>query len=343
MAKRKRLTPANPAYLDGKAPETKMMHTGPTMRAPIADVASDAAATSALEELGQTLATARAQGRMVLSLPLNQIMQDYLIRDRLPPANAGEDSEMDTLVASLRDRGQQMPIEVVALEDGRYGLISGWRRCQAVARLADEGVGEGTILALLRRPEDASDAYLAMVEENEIRVGVSYFERARIVIKAVEQGVYETDKKALLSLFRSASRSKRSKIKSFLSVVCHLDGLLRFPSAIGERMGLQLAQLLDNDPAAAVDLNGVLKTTDPTSPEAEQTALLAFLKQSVTTTEQSLKTSIRDKKTNSKFRDKPLRGGVVARLYSDGRVELRGAPLSTDLRDQMLSWLSRSL
>ena len=50
-----------------------------------------------------------------------------------------------------------------------------------------------------------------MVEENEIRVGLSYYERARIVAKAVAQGVFETEKQALQRLFHTASRPKRSK------------------------------------------------------------------------------------------------------------------------------------
>lgn len=77
-------------------------------------------------------------------------------------------AEMAPLVESLRTRGQQTPVEVVALEGGRYGLISGWRRVQALRRLCAE-TGDaarfGTVLALLRQPRDAAEAYVAMVEE----------------------------------------------------------------------------------------------------------------------------------------------------------------------------------
>ena len=77
--------------------------------------------------------------------------------------------EMAALVASLRARGQQVPIEVVAREakgTGRngYGLISGLRRVMALRE-----IGAAEVLALVRRPETSSEAYLAMVEENEIR------------------------------------------------------------------------------------------------------------------------------------------------------------------------------
>ncbi|MBY6127044.1 ParB/RepB/Spo0J family partition protein, partial [Roseovarius atlanticus] len=220
MAKRKRLTPATHAhYLDRgeAAPETKAMYpqrAAPTSSfnsAPIADVARQNAASAALEEMADTLQAARENGRMVLDLPLEAVDETYLVRDR----TRVDADEMATLRASIVARGQQTPIEVVSLEGGRYGLISGWRRLAALRQLATEYEGKfDTIQALLRRPDDSANAYLAMVEENEVRVGLSYYERARIAARSVEHGVFETHKAALLSLFRSASRTKRSKIRS---------------------------------------------------------------------------------------------------------------------------------
>jgi len=159
MAKRKRLTPPNPAYLDTPPLETKSMFASPRS-APLADVARDASSTAALNELSESLARARDEGRMVVDLPLDQIVTDHLVRDRL----VVDETEMQTLKTSLRSRGQQTPIEVVQLGDGRYGLISGWRRCRALSEIAEEDRNyEPTVLALLRRPEEASDAYLAML------------------------------------------------------------------------------------------------------------------------------------------------------------------------------------
>ncbi|MFD1810536.1 hypothetical protein ACFSHQ_27630 [Gemmobacter lanyuensis] len=111
-----------------------------------------------------------------------------------------------------------------------------------------------------------------MVEENEIRVGLSFYERARIALKAVEAGVFPDDRSALRSLFASASRAKRSKIGSFLTLVRALDGALRFPEAIGERLGLQLAQALEADPGLASRLQLALQAEIPDA-MAEQTLL----------------------------------------------------------------------
>lgn len=238
MAKRKRLTPFGAPEAED-LPEIIM----PSVRPPIADMAGASAATAAMEEMAATLRAAREGGRLVLSLPLDQIEAGYLVRDRI----ASDPEEMAALVESLRARGQQTPIEVAQIGPERYGLISGWRRLSALRQLEAEGTETVSVLALLRKPDQASDAYVAMVEENEIRVGLSFYERARIAAKAVEAGVYPDDRAALRALFAAASRAKRSKIGSFLTVVRALDGALRFPESIGERLGLQLAQALEAD------------------------------------------------------------------------------------------------
>ena len=267
MAKRKRLTLSTPpaSVPGGPLPETEM-HSYPNgvvpprrRPAPIADVAGDAATVAALEEVTATLAQARAGGRLVLDLPLDAVDESYLVRDRV----IADPDEMDTLRQSLAARGQQTPIEVTDLGEGRYGLISGWRRLRALRDMAAEQGIAGTVKALLRRPADAGEAYLAMIEENEIRVGLSYFERARIVLKAVEQGVFPDTRTALQALFAAASRSRRSKIGSFLEVVPALDGHLSHPGALGERLGGALGKALAQDAGLADRLRGALAGAAP--------------------------------------------------------------------------------
>lgn len=262
MAKRKRLTPANPMFLD-TPPEAP----APLRAAPIAEVAREAATTAAAEELARTLTEAREQGRMVIAVPLDAIVLDHLVRDRV----AVDADEMAALKSSLMARGQQTPVELVAIGEDRFGLISGWRRCMALQALRSE-TGDprfDTVLALLRQPQDAAEAYQAMVEENEIRASLSHYERARIVSKAVEQGVFASDRTALQTLFEAASRARRSKIGSFLSVVAELDGCLRFPEALTERLGLQLSRGFDEDDSLGPRLRGALRKERPETPEDE--------------------------------------------------------------------------
>ncbi len=333
MAKRRRLTPANPTYLEpplgAKSP--------PMLRAPIAEVASDASARAAMQDMADEMAEARQSGRMISRLELSQIDQSYLVRDRV----VIEDEEMHSLVTSIMERGQQAPIEVTPLGAGRFGLISGWRRCQAIARLQAAGQGDGTVLALERHPEGASDAYRSMVEENELRVGLSYFERARIVDVAVEQGVFESHKKALRGLFSAASRAKRSKIGSFVIVVQVLGDRLFFPAAIGERMGLRLARLIDLYPDKAEDIAAKCLLNRFKSAEEE----LAFLNQWVLAAEQEEKSADtppapRKPRPSADFVDSHPRAGLRARFHAgDKRLELSGAAMTPEYHAEIMAFL----
>ena len=261
---RRRLSPA--PFFDAAPAQP-----GPIGRPPIAQQMGEAASADALEKLSAEMAAARAEGRLIQTLPTAAIVADHLIRDRM----AVDSEALEALIESIRARGQQVPVEVMALEDGRYGLISGWRRLMALNILHHRTEDDrfATVLAVLRRPADASDAYLAMIEENEIRVGLSFYERARIVIRAAEADVFDTEHQALATLFASASRPRRSKIGSFLWVVHDLGEVLKFPEAIPERLGLKLAQRLREDFTFASRVGQALRAADPQTAEAELAVL----------------------------------------------------------------------
>ena len=284
MAKRKRLTPAQPGYFttNARAPETKSM-PGPDFgappvppSAPIAQVAGDTATRAALDEVTDVLRTARSQGRMIEALDLTAIDATHLVRDRL----VQDDEDMDALIASLRARGQQTPIEVTALAnpgDGpAYGLISGWRRLTALNRLYQETreAQYATIKALVIAPESAQAAYVAMVEENEIRTNLSLYERARIALRAASEGIYPTPRHAVLGLFGATSRAKRSKIGRFVALVEMLDGALAYPTAIPEKLGLDLVKVLESDAQTCKNLRNRL-LNDPAQNSADELRVLA--------------------------------------------------------------------
>ena len=273
MAKRRRL--GGPLQ-DHLAPSEAT--SPPASSAPIARIAGETSVNAAFDEVRQELDSARSEGRLVLRLPLEEVETAWLIRDRIDPGTT-EDPDFAALLDSLRAHGQRSPVEVADMGQGRYGLISGWRRLTALRQLHEE-TGEArfaTVLALLRRPENAQSAYLAMVEENEIRLGLSYYERARIAAKAVEAGVYPSTKTALQSLFATASRAKRSKIGSFLSLYQSMGDFVRFPQALTERLGLSLAKIVEEDATAEVRLRRHLKEAKAEGPEAEQALVADFI------------------------------------------------------------------
>ena len=266
---------------------------------PIARVAAEAAGQAALAEVVETLRRAQEEGRMVIEIPLDDVAADHLLRDRIAREEnaaggpgAAADEEMTALRESLRAHGQRMPIEVTPLrgpasDEGRdggfargrlpFGLISGWRRLAALRALHAETGDErfATIRALVRRPGNAAAAYVAMVEENEIRLGLSQYERARVAARAAERGVFPSEKAALLALFAGASRAKRSRIRAFVEIYHALDDALRFPTHLPERLGLRLVELLRA--GAAPEIAAALDAAAPRDPEAELAVLEALV------------------------------------------------------------------
>jgi hypothetical protein len=269
MAGRRRLTPSplgpTPTGGPGSAP-----------RPPIAAAAGAEAAEAALREVTEAMVSARAEGRLIEALPLTEIRADHLHRDRI--LGEAPDEEMQALVESIRDRGQQVPIDVVRLETG-FGLVAGLRRLTALRRLHGE-TGEdrfATVRARVVAPGDMAEAYRAMVEENEIRIGVSFWERGRVVVKAVEAGVHPDIPSALKGLYGGVSRAKRSKIGTFARLVERLGDVLRFPDTLSEHRGLALAKRLDREPWLVDALGAALEEADPQDDEAEQAAIARIL------------------------------------------------------------------
>lgn len=260
MARRRQLeAPTSEALKeieDGFARETRRDPLG--LSAPIASVAAEAAALSqpgSAEERtdaardkrdAERLRAAEQKGLLAVELSLGDIVQDELIRDRM----ALDPAEMDELKTSIAAHGLRLPIEVFELaepRDGaRFALLSGYRRLTAVQSLHSmTGRPEyATIRALVRRPESVPDAFVSMVEENEIRAGLSQYERGRVAVLAVEHGAFDTVEQSVNVLFHAGSKAKRSKLRSFALIHEELGDMLVFPQALSERMGLRIANAL---------------------------------------------------------------------------------------------------
>ena len=368
MAKRKRLSPAQNSYLSPSVGRTGLVGPGTLSSSPpIAKVASEAATEGALQELTSVLENARAKGLLVEEIGLNSIDETHLVRDRLEQ----DEEEMTALVGSLRVRGQQTPIEVVALGDGAtnktYGLISGWRRLTAMRRLYSEtnDPAFATIKALVIQPESAEEAYVAMVEENEIRVNLSHYERARIAVRALGEGIYTSQKYALQSLFANATRTKRSKIGSFVILVEALDAELQFPTAIPEKLGLGLARAFSQSPEFSQEVARTLREKNCSDAEGEQLLLSNLLAaheaggsaevtetnsgpvEPVASVSESLTPTSRARRFNS---NEPIEDGAQMSMpvssrnnldftVSHQRIELTGPGVDTALVADLKAWL----
>ena len=309
MAKRKRLTPARTGI---GAPRTR------SALPPIAEVAGQAALGAAASEVSRELEAARAEGRLAVRVPLGAIDEAHLVRDRL----AAEAEALDELRASIEAHGQRVPIDLVELGDGRYGLVSGWRRMAALRAL-----GAADALAVIRPLEGRAAAYTAMVEENEIRAPLSNWERARVALKSVEAGAFPALRQALQGLFGALSASKRSKIGSFATVVRALDGRLAYPSEMTERLGLALARRLDAEPGFAD--RAARAAEGAPSAAAEAAALSRAL---------AAYAAPPDPEPAAGPDPGPAPGGISIRAFP-GEIRLTGAGVTAALRRDLEAWL----
>lgn len=243
--------------------------------APIAQVAAEAASDRDARPTADRANAARtateaaswreaqAEGRVIETLPLDRIQVNHLTRDRVE-----SDAEaMDELVTSIRANGQRLPIEVVDLGEGRYGLVSGWRRVRALALIGAEEGTAPVARAIVRPAVEAGDAYAAMVEENEIRAQLTPYERGRIAAVAAHLGAFPSMEAAVDAIFAAASKAKRSKIRSFATVHFELGDLLSHGRELSEAGGLRLAAALRG--GFATKLRAALEQGDAQDAAAE--------------------------------------------------------------------------
>ena len=256
MARRTKVTAPSAAELqsleDGFAAKPSDAAAG--MMPPIAQVAAEAAALTPTETSATRVEAARdkrdaerlrqaeAEGLVLLEVPTASILADELTRDRI----VMEPEAMEELKASIAMNGLRLPVEIfeiVESGDGpKFGLLSGFRRLAALRGLeADSGDARryGKVKAILRQPGSVAGAFLAMVEENEIRADLTPYERGRVGVLAVQQGAFDSVEQAVNGLFHAASKAKRSKIRSFALVHEELGDMLSFPEHLSERAGLR--------------------------------------------------------------------------------------------------------
>ncbi|MEX0351363.1 MAG: ParB/RepB/Spo0J family partition protein [Paracoccaceae bacterium] len=354
MAKRRRLSAPDASELEeleagfAAKPSANPFETK-AMTPPIAQVAGEAAALAGMASVTDRVALAQDQGDAVRwreasesglvaeEIPLDQIDPDYIRRDRMV-----EDEEaMEELIASLRVHGLRTPLEVTRSDEG-YGLISGYRRLQAFRRLADEDPQFEHIPAFVRVAGAGQGAYVAMVEENELRSDLTHYERGRIAVLAVGQGVFESVEEAVDTLFAAASKAKRSKVRSFAAVHEGLGDLLKFPVALGERPGLRLASAIRD--GAQAQLRAALSGADVMDAKDEWKVLEQVLKGAPKPARDPARGGRPSEVTKLKGREVPGGGMLSAEITSDGfRMQLSGREIAPNRLERLLVRLAKEI
>ncbi len=258
MARRRKLEAPSAADLNRLEEEFRRETPMKGAMAPIAQVAADAAEQSPVIDTAErermaknaadaeTLKTALSKGLVMTEVPLGQIDLDDMIRDRV----SIDAVELQELKESIQSNGLRLPVELYKLAnpaDGKiFGVVSGFRRVLAMRDLQSglDGGKFDVIKALIKPIETMPDAFVAMVEENEVRSQLSHFERGRIAVISTQNGAFGSVEEAVSKLFASASKAKRSKVRSFAHVFEELGDLMRFADHLTEKQGLRLASTL---------------------------------------------------------------------------------------------------
>ena len=360
MARRRRLEAPGPEELASLEAgfAAKPLPDRAGLAAPIAQIAGEIARAAEPLDVEKRVSIARdsvdaeawraavGEGRVISDLALDRIDLDYMMRDRI----VVEASEIEELKTSIRANGLRLPIEVVAMEDGRYGLVSGWRRVTALLALQEEEPGAwATVKAIIRPPYEAGALYTAMVEENELRAQVSPYERGRIAVVAARLGAFPDTETAIETIFAAASKAKRSKIRSFAYVHDELGDMLAFPTDLSERNGLRLAYALRE--GYGQQMRGALFDAKATGPAMEWAALEPIV--AAAEAVERLPDPSRGGRPRTRFAKTSRPPGDLANgitmervLHEDGySIRLRGAVVDVvmvdQLMDQLRRWLSR--
>lgn len=292
MARRRQLeTPSPEALKEIEAGIDRDLSRSTGLRPPIADVVADAArhadplpqadreAAARDKADAEQLREARDKGLVAVELPIADITADALTRDRI----VLDEDEMQELMTSISVNGLRLPIEVfepLNPEDaGRYALVSGFRRLTAIRRLHALSGGKRfqTIPTFIREPGSIANAMVQMIEENEIRSGLSQYERGRAAASAVHEGIFATVDEAVSVLFQNASKAKRSKIRSFALIHEDLGDMLAYATGLNERQCLRLASALRA--GLADPMRAALEQVGARSAAEEWEALLPFVEQ----------------------------------------------------------------
>jgi len=121
--------------------------------------------------------------------------------------------------------------------------------------------------------------YRRMVDENLVRKDISLAEMAQLAIHyAMDPHTDISDpEKAVSKLFKSASYSKRSYIRSFIPVVNRLGEILQFLPEVPRALGLALSAKLEDTPGLVAAIKADLHDWNNRSVEDELTILRRYV------------------------------------------------------------------
>ncbi len=292
----------------------------------------EARATAIREEndhLAHELVRLKAAGLITDLIAVESISAEKLARDR----GLGQDEDLESLKTSVKDIGLSNPIQVEHLGNGKYELIQGYRRLGAWrALLAETGDAEawGRIPAgIVASGRPLEELYRRMVDENLVRKDISFAEMAELARRFASDPNTNASSvdDAVLSLFKSTGKQKRSYIRAFAQLMERIGDALVHPYAMPRNLGLALRKRLDDHPDAERSLRAALAGLPADrAVEAELEVLQRYAGGAIDTATNRPRAAASERPAKTTFRlTRP--GGAARCVASDGRLEIH---LGTD-------------
>lgn len=249
-------------------------------------------------EEARALRQALVEGERILSLD-PRLIDSSFVEDRLA-IDGPEEEDFLTLVDSIRENGQQVPILVRPhpSQEGRYQTAYGHRRLRAVGRLGIKAK------AIVRQLTD-DELVLAQGKENAERRNLSFIERATFAAALVARGF---DRK----LIGEALAVQKSELSRLLQVADgvpeHVVRAIGAAPKAGRDRWMSLAGLFGSE-AATVKSQDEIQSARFHAADSDQRFQMLFNR-----------LSRRVKPEAAKPEElKDARGRVFARLSRDGR------------------------
>lgn len=258
-----------------------------------------------------------------------RIQVQLIIDSPWQPRSKYDETDLQALGQTMRDRGQDEPIKVRRLPSGQFELIYGHRRIRA-ARL----IGWADIKATVVDYDDKS-AELATLVSNESQVGLSDWERAQAYKQALDHGL-AGDQKDVGRLF-SCSQSRVSQCLTLYKLpeaILHLLG--KYPGLIKYRHAKVVLQFLKDYPHDLATIVGAVETMID-RPDLEADELRQLVEKALRPRRPRPKVTeprlISDKNGSSAFSVKLHERQIVINIEDGVNVEMAGKRTIAALRE----------
>lgn len=158
------------------------------------------------------------------------------------PRKKYDETELQLLGETLKGRGQDEPITVRVLDNGKFELIAGHRRVRA-ARLIGWSELDARVMTLSNR-----DACLATLVHNESNVKLSDYERGLAYQTALKEG-YASTQSGVATVFGCTQARVSQCLSLFDLPQALLDMMAKYPELITYRKARVIKEVLVKHPS----------------------------------------------------------------------------------------------